>query len=81
MLYNKCLRDENSQKVIDLIFDSFSFEAGFIFDSTNAFSAILDNLMNDRSKDSQSFIASQKKAVQKGLDKVNEYLAAYPAGG
>ena len=76
VLSTKCLRDETSRKVLDLIFHSFSFETGFIFDSSRSFASILDNLMNSKSKDSQSFIASRKTSVQAGLKKVNEFLGS-----
>jgi len=81
VLYTKCLRDENSRKVIDLIFNSFSFEPGFIFDGSRSFASILDNLMNAKSMESQSFIASKTNTVQSGLDKVNAYLTEGNAGG
>ena len=67
--------------MIDLIFNSFSFEPGFIFDGSRSFASILDNLMNAKSIESQSFIASKTNTVQSGLDKVNEYLAEGSAGG
>ncbi|MCL2517033.1 MAG: hypothetical protein FWF15_00590 [Oscillospiraceae bacterium] len=77
VLYNKCLRDDESRQIMEMIMDSLVYDIGFTFMVDKSLTYIINSLILDKnSKDFVSYYESRKDKIQKELDNLYEAVIA-----
>ena len=73
VLYNKCLRDEESQKILEMIFDNKVYDFGFSFDANYNLAYILNEVvLRGGSTDFVSYYEKYAEGTQANFDKIYE---------
>ncbi|MBQ8576625.1 MAG: hypothetical protein IJ449_01455 [Clostridia bacterium] len=73
----KATRDEESIAMLDLIMASRKFDFGYIYDSWEGSSFILEKLVREKNTNFESYYAKQEKSITAHYDSVIEYFANY----
>ncbi|MCL2517780.1 MAG: hypothetical protein FWF15_04375 [Oscillospiraceae bacterium] len=75
VLYNKCLRDEESTQIMEMMLNSFVYDFGFTFDLDRKLSTIITSLVTTKgSTDFASYYEQYKDKVQIGFDNIYEAI-------
>jgi ABC-type glycerol-3-phosphate transport system substrate-binding protein len=73
VLYHKCLRDEESQQILELIFNNRIYDFGFSFDSNRNIAMIIGEVVRrQQSRDYASFYERHADRTQLDFDRVYE---------
>jgi len=76
VLYNKCLQDEESQRIMDIILDSKTYDLGFTFQSDyRMFNMIMVVVTQNKSTDFVSYYEKYAEKEQGILDNVFDEIA------
>ena len=77
ILYNKCLRDDESRQIMDIIFDSVVYDIGFSFVVDKKLTYIINDLiLGKNSRDFASYYEMYKDKIQLELDNLYEAVIA-----
>jgi len=82
VLYNKCLRDEESTQIVELILNNKIYDFGFSFDNERLFPNILLNIIvGKNSTEFMSYYEQNAAKVQANYDKIYDAVRALDAKG